>query len=428
MRLFILPLSLCFFIGCSPLSNRALTKTFKSTEEKFHDHVGFVLYDLKRKQTVFDFNGAKYFTPASNTKIFTLFASLKILGDSIPGLKYAVHEDSLIFWGTGDPSFLYNQVYTSDSIFNFLKSTPHQLYFSGNNFDTEHFGPGWAWDDYNDYYSTERCAFPVYGNITTTTVVDTTVAITPAYFQSSLAKGSLLPQSKVIRDHVKNQFVFFPSTKSSFNKYEVPIKMSNLLTTQLLSDTLNRLVVNIDKPLDANAQLLHSIPADSLYRVMMQDSDNFIAEQLLLMCAGVLSDTLRPEIAINYVKRNFLNDLKDEPVWKDGSGMSRYNLFTPRSIVQLWEKIYHIVPQQRLFSLLAIGGKKGTIKNYYHAEKPYIFGKTGSLSNNHCLSGYLTTKKGEVLIFSFMNNNFINTTAAVRNSMQHLLKQIYEKY
>src|SRR5690606_40565208 len=68
-----------------------------------------------------------------------------------------------------------------------------------------------------------------------------------------------------------------------------------------------------------------------LYKVMMQESDNFIAEQLLLLCAQVLSDSLKTEIAIDFVKKHYLDDLVDEPVWVDGSGLSRYNLFTPRS-------------------------------------------------------------------------------------------------
>jgi D-alanyl-D-alanine carboxypeptidase/D-alanyl-D-alanine-endopeptidase (penicillin-binding protein 4) len=37
---------------------------------------------------------------------------------------------------------------------------------------------------------------------------------------------------------------------------------------------------------------------------MMQESDNFIAEQLLLTCAGVLSDSLKPEIAIRVHEEN----------------------------------------------------------------------------------------------------------------------------
>ena len=160
----------------------------------------------------------------------------------------------------------------------------------------------------------------------------------------------------------------------------------------------------------------------------MQASDNFIAEQLLMMCASAVSDTLKPEIAIEYVKKKFLFDLPDKPVWVDGSGLSRYNLLTPRSIVRLWEKIYAIVPRERLFFLLSVGGESGTLKNYYKAEKRFIVGKTGTLANNHSLSGFLVTKRGRTFIFSWMNNNFTTPTGEVRARMETVLKNIYEKY
>jgi D-alanyl-D-alanine carboxypeptidase/D-alanyl-D-alanine-endopeptidase (penicillin-binding protein 4) len=231
-----------------------------------------------------------------------------------------------------------------------------------------------------------------------------------------------------MREADSNVFTYFPAQKNSPKAIDVPLKISPAITASLLADTLKKNITVIQKPFDSTSHTLYSIPSDSLYRIMMQESDNFIAEQLLLMCAGVISDTLKPEIAINYSKKNFLNDLQDEPVWKDGSGLSRFNLFTPRSVVQLWEKIYTLAPRERLFTLLAIGGQKGTIRNYYKEGKPYIFGKTGSLSNNHALSGYLVTKRGRLLIFSFMNTHFTTSTSEVRNNMQSILHSIYEAY
>jgi D-alanyl-D-alanine carboxypeptidase/D-alanyl-D-alanine-endopeptidase (penicillin-binding protein 4) len=414
--------------ACAPLSKRALTKTFQSTEKDFKDHIGFVLYDVAGKKTVFDFQGDRYFTPASNTKIFTLYASLKLLGDSIPGLRYVQNGDSLIFWGTGDPGFLYKNVYTNGRTYNFLKSASHSLYFSAANFQTEYFGPGWAWDDYTEYYSPERSPLPVYGNIVTVQNRNSKPTIEPRFFRTDLIEGLRTETAGVFRPWDSNVFTYHAGGKPSAKAFDVPIKMSHPLTALMLGDTLKRPVRLVDKSLPKDAHTLKSIPADSLYRIMMQESDNFIAEQLLLMCAGAISDTLKPEIAIRYMKKNYLADLPDEPVWKDGSGLSRFNLFTPRSIVQLWQKIYETVPRERLFPILAIGGKKGTIRNYFKETQPYIYGKTGTLSNNHALSGYLVTRSGKLLIFSFMNTHFTRPTGEVRNTMQSILHKIYESY
>lgn len=433
MRIFFFLAFISWLCACSPVSRVSLTKKFKATEKKFQDHVGFALYDPGKKKTIFEYNSAKYFTPASNTKIFTLFASLKILGDSVPALHYEQREDSLIFWGTGDPSFLYKNVHHDSSVYNFLKSVETPLYFSVGNFHTPHFGAGWSWDDYNDYYSAERSPFPVYGNMFSVRLAGDTIFVSPRSFGKYMSIGEPKEGNQVVREIHSNNFKFHPGTQASrTSEWDVPMRIDYETIVQLLSDTLKRPVFPIKNIHDSTriyvSQTLYGLPADSLYRVMMQDSDNFIAEHLLLMCADILSDSLQPEIAIRYVKENFLNDLPDEPQWVDGSGLSRYNLFTPRSIVALWRKIEDIIPREQLFPLLAIGGKKGTIRNWYKSEQPYIFGKTGSLSNNHCLSGYMITRSGKTLIFSFMSNNFVDSPNNIRSNMQEILYTIYDQY
>ena len=428
MRRILLFILLALLYSCSPISKSVLKKKFTVAEQNFNDHIGFALYDPALKKTIFEYQSDRYFTPASNTKIFTFFASLKLLGDSIPALYYTDRNDSLIVWGSGDPAFLYKNVFDNGRTFNFLKNQTLPLYFSASNFYTTTFGSGWAWDDYNSAYSAERNSFPVYGNIISFQTDQRGYLIEPPFFKPFIKTGKRKEDGELIREPGSNDFIFYPSLRKSKYQEDVPFKTDSLLTVLLLKDTLHRDVGMVSRKIQFDKKTLYSIPSDSLYKVMMQQSDNFIAEQLLLICSGVITDSIKTEITIDYVKKNFLQDLTDEPMWVDGSGLSRYNLFTPRSVVQLWGKIYELVPQQRLFELLAVGGKPGTIKNYYKADKPYIFGKTGSLSNNHCLSGFLVTQKGKTLIFSFMNSNFTKPGSEVRNNMQQILKTIYENY
>jgi D-alanyl-D-alanine carboxypeptidase/D-alanyl-D-alanine-endopeptidase (penicillin-binding protein 4) len=415
--------------GCS--SSKFIRKEMKETENQLHEHVGFYLYDLTSQKVKFDYNGAKYFTPASNTKIFTFYTSLRLLGDSIRSLRYFKRGDSLIIQGLGDPSFLYKNVFDNGRTFQFLKQHQGRIFFTSGNFQTSAMGSGWAWDDYNDYYSAERSAFPIYGNlISIKRQVEEVFTFQPQSFEADFARSNSnvsRASEEIIRGVDSNHLTFF-SGKKKGKAWTIPFRTGDSLTVQLLRDTLSQKIDLISLARWDSSLLLKSIPTDSVYKVMMQDSDNFIAEQLLLQCAAVVSDTLNQEIAIKYATKNFLSDLPDVPQWVDGSGLSRFNLFTPRSIAALWKKIYEVVPQDRLFTLLAVGGKYGTIKNYFKSDKPYVFGKTGSLNNVRSLSGFVVTKKGKIFIFSFMNNNFISPSSEVRKKMEQVINYIHNNY
>lgn len=421
---------LCLFVltSCSTVSKRVLFKTLHEQEKKFQHHVGFVLFDVEKKKTI-SYQGDHYFTPGSNTKILTLFSSLNLLGDSLRALRYEYSGDSLIFWGTADPSFLFTKTHSNNVTLSFLKEAAktRRLYFSESNYNTTALGRGWAWDDYDDYYYAERSALPLYGNCVNFLIENTGYEIMPKNFSVTQQRDES-NKHKVLRETngIHDRYKVYSSRSIQSSRFEIPFKTSAELTARLLSDTLREKVTVINRPILGATQILKSVPVDSVYKVMMKESDNFIAEHLLLQCADLLSDTLQPEIAIKQVQKDLLKDLPDRLVWVDGSGLSRYNLFTPESVVEVWKKIYRMVPQERLFQLLATGGEEGTLKNYFISKPSYIFGKTGTLSNNHALSGYLVTKKGKLYIFAYMNSNYVKPTKEIRLAMESLLKTIYE--
>ena len=425
--------SITMHVKAGHIHKRKIRKLFKHSKIANDHFTGFALYDLDKQEMIYKLNADKYFTPASNTKLFTFYTCLKMLGDSIPGLKYVIKGDSLIFWGTGDPSFLQSQL-KGINAYNLLKNTDRKLYFSTGNYKNDFYGSGWAWDDYNDYYQAEISELPVEDNVA---VVYTDKAghllAKPAYFNAFLKCDSSITTGRfsVKRDFLTNTF-YYPAVPPPANfRQEIPWKTSSAVTIKLLSDTMKKEVTEIHLPVDANAKTIYNANADTVYRHMLQPSDNFIAEQLLLVCSSAKFNILDADSVIAYAKKNFLNDLPDEPQWADGSGLSRRNLFTPASIISLLNKIITDVKDETLLhSLLPTGGVSGTIKNAYKTDngKPFVWAKTGSLANNHNQSGYLVTRKGKRLAFSFMNNNFTESSREIRDEMVRIMTFIHENY
>ena len=181
----------------------------------------------------------------------------------------------------------------------------------------------------------------------------------------------------------KNEFYYNPKSK---REREIPFVTDSLLITELWQDLLPN-KINISKYQGEKMEdIAYSIPSDSLYKRMMQKSDNHLAEQMLLLASSTLSDTLSSKNMRTFVLENQLGNLKQQPRWVDGSGLSRYNLFTPMSFVQILSKLHAEIPQERLFDIFPAGGESGTIKRYYHGKTvPYIYAKSGTFSNNYSL-------------------------------------------
>jgi len=422
-----------FFYACSTnkMINKKLKREFKNSVIIKQYHVGFALYDKDKKEMIYQKDADKYFTPASNTKLFTFYAGLKIAPDSIPSLRYVETGDSLIFWGTGDPSFLQTQL-KGVKAFDFLKASTKKLFFAPGRYTGNFYGSGWQWDDYNDYYQPEINELPLMDNVVlVTSTTAGSMKVFPSTFNSCFLKDSTDNKPfKVIRDFNHNIFRYPQTATTAKYAQQIPYKVSTAYTANLLSDTLKKHVGIINMKMPKEAKAIYNLNSDAVFKEMLLPSDNFIAEQLLLTYADKLDEEMNTAKVIARIEKDYLSSLPDKPKWVDGSGLSRGNLFTPRDMISLLELIYNEVnDQKRLFELLPAGGKTGTLKNAYpKTDTPFVFGKTGSLSNNHNQSGYVLTKKGKVFIFSFMNNNFVIPTADVRKEMVRVMTYIHDNF
>ena len=397
------------------LIEKHLNSDFYSTQ-----FTGFYLYDPITKEEIYNYNGNKFFIPASNTNIFTLYTAMKMLNDSIPAFKYQLIGDELHIEGTGDPTFLHPK-YKNTRALDFLKNNGSKIVFHWNNFDEESFLPGWTWDDFRKDYAPERSQFPIHENLVSISKNGSSIKTFPTYFEE-LTEIREMPEPRNFYDNK-----FYISNKKRTEK--VPFIVNETVIEKSLSQILGKPVDMVKTPMVNNPKVFYSQKSDDVYREMMENSDNFLAEHLLILASSTLPGKLSASETITYSKRYLLNDLKQQPEWFDGSGLSRYNLFTPQSFAQVLGKMYNEFPEQRLFSIFPIGGKTGTIKNRYKdSAQPYIYAKTGTLNNNVTLSGYLKTKSGRTLIFSLMNNNSIKDLSWIRNENEKLLRMIRDNY
>ena len=426
---FVLALTSC---STNQIIAKKVAKEFKNSNVIKQYQIGFALYNMEEKKMIFQKDADKYFTPASNTKLYTFYASLKMLPELMPALKYVERNDSLIFWGTGDPSFLQFAV-KDKSAYNFLQASNKKLFFAPGRYSGAFFGDGWSWDDYDYYYQPEITELPVMDNMVTSTYAGPNkINIEPKVFAPCFEVDSskTIGNFQVTRDFLANHFRYpAVAVKPGYNQQN-PYKTSIQTTVEVLTDTLHKPVGVVKMKIPADAKTLPGAKRDSVLKHMMLPSDNFIAEHLLLVCSNQIGDTLSTTKAINHITKNYLSFLPDKVKWADGSGLSRQNLFTPRDNIYLLDSIYKLVNnREKLFDMLPAGGKTGTLKNAYpKTDRPFVYGKTGSLGGVHNQSGYVITKKGRTYIYAFMNNNFINQTAEVRGEMVRIMTYIHDHF
>jgi serine-type D-Ala-D-Ala carboxypeptidase/endopeptidase (penicillin-binding protein 4) len=453
-------LFIIFLSSCSV--NKQISKSAQQTVIKdsslLNAHIGISIYEPESGKYWYNYNGEKYFVPASNTKIPTCYAAMKYLGDSIPGLRYLAYANELdtgiLIEPTGDPTFLHPD-YQDQRVFDFLRKFNYKIGLSTPIFNHMAYGPGWSVTDLDANYMPPRTNWPIYGNIARFRVTKDTAYVMPSYYEKK--EGVFRVWQKgftptVNRNPANTQYMVFADENVKEFIREVPFYLKSDMLVEIIQDTLHKSIysfryrntqyaavmmyrLNPEMLKDEdfrnlklqNPKTIFSQPTDSLLKPMMHRSDNFFAEQTLLMVSnerlGVMNDA---KIIDTLLKTDF-KDLPQKPRWVDGSGLSRYNLFTPQDFVVILNKMKKEFGMNRIKEIFATGGE-GTISSYYKSDSGFIYAKTGTLSGVVALSGFLTTKKGKQLLFSVLVNNHNGSATAVRKAVEKFIQGIREKY
>ena len=411
--LFSLPLSAQNF------SERKISRMLDKIEAFNQAHIGISVASLKTSEPIAIYQADHYMTPASNIKLLTFLAAVESF-DSLPAIYYQQNDSITHFKSTGYPLLLH-PFYPDPKLLSFLKNKQSLVYHKPKSNLKRH-GPGWSWDDYSYYYAAETSSFPIYGNTIQGFRDLNAPKFIPGSFETLLTPDTLAINLK--RERFKNRFHYNQKKWNVSDTLYRPFITSDNIFVSLLKDHLNLPVRLSNEPIKSSWELLYTRQEEVLYKALLQDSDNGVAEALLAMISQKKFNEMNIKRTINTLKSEWEKWLPDPLEWADGSGVSRYNMITPRTVIAALKKIYYKVGLKQIKNYFPQSGFSGTIKNY---NLKNVFAKTGTLRHNHNLSGYWISPSGEIYIFSVMVNHFTASTEEVRDGISLLLKKFQKR-
>ncbi|MFM8710528.1 MAG: D-alanyl-D-alanine carboxypeptidase/D-alanyl-D-alanine-endopeptidase [Sphingomonadales bacterium] len=400
-------------------------------------HWGVSILDLATNRYWYNQNGHKYFVPASNTKIPTCYVAMRQLQDRLPAAVVRETTDTLYVQPQGDPSFLHPDFSMQPLWQQMLAAKKHVVLRFSTRDRFEAYGSGWSWDDYQEPYLAERSAFPLYGNLVSFEAANQRVKATPSrVLRPPFIKEPMVQligtagNFSISRSQDENLFSINRGARP-FTKTTIPYKTNRGVTNFIfLQDTLQQMGLSASVSLEAlplQGRLLYSQPLDSFLVPLMHRSDNFFAEQSLLMISQRVLGYMSDRALIDTLLATDLRGLPQPPRWVDGSGLSRYNLFTPQDMVTILYRMQQEFGWSRIKTIFP-SGNEGTLRGYYVNDSTAIYAKTGTLSGVVALSGFLQTRKGKWLAFSVLVNNHQSTATAVRRQVEKFLGELRNRY
>ena len=404
--------AIILFLLCSnvysQISSKKIDRWVSKNENLKSSVVSIAIKQLNKDKKISGVRFNTSMTPASNIKILTILGSL-ISGDTIPSIKYKITNDTLRISPTGYP-FIAHPKYDDEDLESFIKDFNHIVYHKPN-IDLNKYGPAWAWDDFKYYFQAERSEMPLYGNvIQIVKELNDSIKVIPDIFKVHM---NFYQEEKVSRDYKENNFLINPSLIKAGDTIYYPFVTSRKNTMDLL-ETFFKTSVTYNNDELTNYKIWNSNIKEDLYSAVLKDSDNLISESLAANISFRANDTISTDKGLKIIQKS-LNDNKIQ--LHDGSGLSRYNLIKPSSLVLALEKIYQYLGPDRI--------KKIFPNNYIiTGTEDFVWGKTGTLKNNHNYSGYIITDKGRGYIFSIMINHFTDDIDIIKEAISDFLKYI----
>lgn len=433
---------------------------------------GKVIFERDADKAFMPASNMKLYTSTAALDAFGPAYRIKTSVYATRPIKGGVLRGDLILYGRGDPNLSprfasndpkrYGEFKPADQIAA-IEQLADQIKAHGIKIITGHLigddsyfagdllGPGWEWDDAQFYYGAELSALTVNDNAVTFTVRPAsragerpTIEVQPLTDYVKVINGSKTSENGQTRIGINrplnsNTVEFFGTIPRRAENFEAEIAVHDpaSFAATLLREALGRrkirvmgsvqrmdAVARVARPFD-EAKLIEiasieSQPLSEMLKVINKQSQNLHTELMLRQLgtrhkeAGTLDSYGHPKSTATLgaeERREFLikAGIDVQPLsLRDGSGLARQDLVTPRSTSELLRYMFTHPHFTTFYESLVIGGVDGTLERRMRdtAAANNFRGKTGTLSYVNALSGYVATKRGQMLIVSLMGNNY----------------------
>jgi D-alanyl-D-alanine carboxypeptidase/D-alanyl-D-alanine-endopeptidase (penicillin-binding protein 4) len=430
-------------------------------------HWGILVVDPARGETLYTHNADKLFMPASNEKLLTGSTAMTQLGPDFRWpttyltrgpMRDGVLEGDLVVRGSGDPS-VSAHAYHGDALTPLraiadslrargITRIRGQLVAAPSPFTDAPLGYGWSWSELDEPYSAgvdalffnegyseivvrggARAGDPVTATTRPTSTYPTlivrahTVARAPSG-ASPADSMAALPAVKLARDSARGPVVIDGTLAAGDSSIQaVAYRDQPAAYLAALDEALRTGGITIDHArTDTLARIdslltTTSLPLRDVMPLFEKPSQNQIGELLFKTLALTKTGVGIADSAAQVVSRQLLawGVQPDGFVVHDGSGLSRHDYVSPRTLVRVLDVMRQSPDFKPFYDALPIAGVDGTIRGRMKGTPAAgnIHAKTGTIDKARSLSGYVTTADGRLLLFSALCNNYTVPTRRV---------------
>ena len=428
---------------------------------------GVLVVDPGRGETLYSRNADKLFMPASNMKLLTGSTALVQLGPDFRWttslwargpVRDGVLAGDLVVRGTGDPS-VSAHMHQGDALAP-LRALADSLRAHGvtrvhghlvaapSPFTDAPLGYGWSWSDLDDAYSAGVDALyfnegfsnvVVHGGahagdaVTATTRPATTFpslivrarTVAPLTKSSSAADSVLVRAGITVGQDSSRAGVLVSGAVAAGDSAVAEITFRDQPAAYLLAmrEAFTSRGISIDGArTDTTARMdsiatMYSPTLREVLPFFEKPSQNQIGELLLKTLGLVKTGAGRADSGAAVVARQVVawGAEKDGFAIHDGSGLSRHDYLSPRTIVHVLNAMRGHASFALFYDALPIAGVDGTVGGRMKGTPAAgnVHAKTGTLDKARSLSGYVTTADGRILLFSALCNNYVVPTRRV---------------